>query len=124
MTDLAQFLSAPDYEFGRQVLQRGIASVYFLAFLNVRNQFRPLLGEAGLLPVPGFLERTGFGASPSLFHWRYSDRLAVGVGWMGMILAAGIVGGGLDVVPVWVGVLWWLVLWALYLSVVNVGQTF
>ncbi|HSJ36535.1 MAG TPA: lipase maturation factor family protein [Acidimicrobiia bacterium] len=124
MTDLAQFLSAPDYEFGRQVLQRGIASVYFLAFLNVRNQFRPLLGESGLLPVPGFLERTGFGASPSLFHWRYSDRLALGVGWMGMILAAGIVGGGLDVVPVWVGVLWWLVLWALYLSVVNVGQTF
>lgn len=124
MTALADFLSSPGYDFGRWVLQRGIAAVYLLAFLNVRNQFRPLLGERGLLPVPAFLARTTFARSPSFFHWRYSDRFVSVVAWVGMALALGIVVGGLDLVPVWVGMVGWLALWVLYLSVVNVGQTF
>jgi hypothetical protein len=124
MTALADFLSSPGYDFGRWALQRGISVVYLLAFLNVRNQFRPLLGERGLLPVPAFLARTTFARFPSLFHWRYSDRLVAGLSWVGMALTLGIVVGGLDLVPVWVGMVWWLTLWVLYLSVVNVGQTF
>src|SRR5690606_23784462 len=77
-----------------------------------------------LLPVPAFLARTTFARSPSFFHWRYSDRLVSVVAWVGMALALGIVVGGLDLVPVWVGMVGWLALWVLYLSVVNVGQTF
>lgn len=122
--DIADLLAAPDYQIARTVLQRGLALVYLIAFLNVRNQFRPLLGERGLLPVPDYLVATSFRASPSLFHWRYSDRLVAVVAWSGMLLSAGILAGGVDVVPLWVGMLWWLVIWALYMSVVNVGQTF
>lgn len=124
MTEVGDFLAAPAYEFGRQVLQRGIGFVYFLAFLNVRNQFRPLLGAGGLLPAPRHLAATSFRRAPSLFHWRFSDPLVGGVAWAGMALGAGIVVGVLEVIPVWAGVWWWLALWALYLSVVNVGQTF
>ncbi|MFP3914597.1 MAG: lipase maturation factor family protein [Actinomycetota bacterium] len=124
MGEMADFLSAPDYQTARLVLQRGVALVYVIAFLNVRNQFRPLLGERGLMPVTRYLEATSFRESPSLFHGRYSDRLLAGVAWAGMVLSAGIAVGGIELVPLWAGIAWWLVIWALYLSVVNVGQIF
>lgn len=124
LDEIGGLLSAPEYQIGRVILQRGLALVYLLAFLNVRNQFRPLLGERGLLPVPHYLSRTSFKASPTLFHRHYSDRLLAVVAWTGMALSAGLLLGGVDVVPLWAGVLWWLVVWALYLSIVNVGQTF
>ncbi|MGH3099741.1 MAG: lipase maturation factor family protein, partial [Thermoleophilia bacterium] len=59
----------------RLLLQRGLAAVYLVAFLVTANQFRPLLGERGLLPVSRFLAQVPFGRAPSLFHLRYSDRL-------------------------------------------------
>jgi hypothetical protein len=52
-----------------------MAAVYLVAFLTVVNQFKPLLGERGLLPVPAFLRNVSFRQTPSLFHWGYSDRL-------------------------------------------------
>ena len=121
---MSEILVADEYQVARLLLTRGLAIVYLIAFLNVRNQFRPLLGEAGLLPVPAFLASREFSSSPSLFHLRYSDRLAGAVAWVGMILATGLVLGMGDRVPVWANGLWWLAMWALYLSVVNVGQTF
>ena len=48
--------AAVDFEFARQVLQRGIAALYLVAFVSTLNQFRPLLGEHGLLPAPELLE--------------------------------------------------------------------
>ena len=41
----------------RACFQRGLAAVYFFAFLSAWNQFPALLGERGLLPVPRYLER-------------------------------------------------------------------
>ena len=38
-----------------QVLQRGVAILYVVAFLSSLDQFPALLGERGLLPVPDFL---------------------------------------------------------------------
>ena len=52
--------AAVDFEFARQVLQRGIAALYLVAFLSTLNQFRPLLGEHGLLPAPEVRGRTGY----------------------------------------------------------------
>jgi hypothetical protein len=121
---MPELFDAPDYQVARLILQRGVAAVYLIAFLNVRNQFRPLLGENGLLPVPRYLAVTSFRASPSLFHWRYSDRLVTVVAWAGVGLSAALAFGVGDRVPLWAGMMAWLVLWALYLSVVNVGQTF
>jgi hypothetical protein len=108
----------------RLLVQRGLAAIYFIAFLVVLNQFKPLLGQNGLLPVPAFLKRVRLRDAPSIFHWRYSDRLADGVAWTGIILSTL---GGLGISesgPAWMSMAVWLVLWFLYLSVVNVGQTF
>lgn len=121
---MVDWLIADDYDVARIIVQRGVALTYVIAFLNVRNQFRPLLGEHGLLPVPTFLAGRGFAAAPSIFQWRYSDRLVSAVAWGGAGLASLAVVGGFDLVPLGVAVAGWLVLWAMYLSVVNVGQRF
>lgn len=111
-------------ELTRLALQRGLGAIYFVAFLNVVLQFRPLLGERGLLPVPAFLERVRFREAPSLFHLRYSDRLAAVVGWSGLVLSALAVTGLSEGGPLWLSIAVWSALYVLYLSVVNVGQTF
>ncbi|MFN7134497.1 MAG: lipase maturation factor family protein, partial [Myxococcales bacterium] len=121
---MGDWFHAPDYGLARLVLQRGLGLVYFIAFLVALNQFRPLLGERGLLPVPRYVERVPFRDAPSLFHFRYSDRLLVAVCVAGMVLAAVIVAGLPDRWPVGAAIAVWLAMWALYLSIVNVGQTF
>lgn len=108
----------------RAVVQRGVATVYVLAFVAVLHQFRPLLGEHGLLPVPRFVDRVPWRAAPSLFHWRFSDRIVVTVGLAGVALAVSAVLGLPQSGPPWLPMLVFLTLWALYLSVVNVGQVF
>ena len=45
-----------------------------------------------------------------------------GVCWFGAALSAAVVGGIAGVAPLWAGMLIWLTLWVLYLSIVNVGQ--
>jgi hypothetical protein len=118
------WLGTDDYDVARLLLQRGVAVAYLIAFVNVRNQFRPLLGERGLLPVPAYLERTNSRQAPSLFQWRYSDRIVGAVAWLGIGLSAAVVAGGFDAVPLPIALVGWLMIWGLYLSVVNVGQLF
>lgn len=117
------WFSAPEYWFSRLILERGIAVVYTIAFIAAARQFRVLIGEHGLLPVPQYLSRQSFRQAPSIFHAHYSDRFFAAVAWVGAALSAGIAVGLADVVPLWVAVLLWLLLWILYLSIVNVGQT-
>src|SRR5438128_4550100 len=114
----------PAYWLSRLVFERGLAAIYLVAFLTAVNQFRPLLGEAGLLPAPRFIAQVPFRLSPSLFYLRYSDRLLVVVAGLGVLLSAGIVVGLADAAPLLLWMLVWLVLWVLYLSIVNIGQTF
>ncbi|MEU7033747.1 lipase maturation factor family protein [Streptomyces sp. NPDC046237] len=118
-----EWFTAPDYWLSRIVFQRGLAGLYVVAFLSAALQFRALVGERGMLPVPEYLRRVGPRQTPSLFHWRYSDRLFATVAWTGAVLALALVAGAGDAVPLAVSMLWWAVLWALYLSIVNVGQT-
>jgi len=117
-------LRADDLWLARLAFQRGLALVYVVAFLVALHQFRPLLGERGLLPVPEFVRAVPFRRSPSLFHWRYSDRLFGIVAWAGLALSAATLAGLTDALPLPLAMLVWAVLWALYLSIVNVGQTF
>jgi hypothetical protein len=88
------------------------------------NQFRPLLGERGLEPAPRFLAATSVAQAPSIFHLHYSDRFLLVVAWAGAALAASALLGLPEQGPAWVSMLVWFALWALYLSIVNVGQTF
>jgi Lipase maturation factor len=117
------WLSAPEYWLGRLILERGTAVVYVFAFVAAARQFPALIGEHGLLPVPRYLARHSFIRTPSVFHLHYSDRFFATVAWSGAALAAGMAAGLADVVPLGVTVLLWLLLWVVYLSIVNVGQT-
>ncbi len=116
------WFSAPGYWLSRLVFERALALTYLLAFVAARNQFRPLLGTRGLLPIPRFVAVVPFGRAPSIFQWRYSDRLFAVVAWTGVAGSVAVLAGVVDASPWWCSVLVWLLLWALYLSIVNVGQ--
>ena len=108
----------------RLALQRGMAAIYLIAFIAVARQFKPLLGERGLLPVSDFMKQSSFRQSPGLFAWRYSDRLLDAVAWTGIAVSACAVSGLSEAGPIWLSLFARLLLWALYLSIVNVGQVF
>ncbi|MEU0083399.1 lipase maturation factor family protein [Streptomyces sp. NPDC006274] len=111
------------YWLSRLVFQRALAAVYLVAFLSAALQFRALIGERGMLPVPDFLRRTDRRSAPTLFRLHYSDRFFALVAWTGCLLSAALVAGAADRLPLGAAMAWWAVLWVLYLSIVNVGQT-
>jgi hypothetical protein len=108
----------------RAAFQRGLAAIYLVALISALNQFRPLLGDKGLLPVRDYVARVGFLDSPSVFHVHYSDRFFAFVTWVGIGIAGAALLGITEAGPLWVSFAAWLVLWAIYLSIVNVGQRF
>ena len=118
------WFGAPQYWLSRFVFERALGVIYVVAFLVAVNQFRALLGERGLLPVPRYVRRVRFRDAPSLFHLGYSDRGFLVVAWGGVLLAAAMVVGLPQSGPLWLPPVAWLTLWALYVSIVNVGQTF
>jgi hypothetical protein len=111
------------YWLSRLVFQRALAAVYLVAFLSAALQFKALIGERGMLPVPDFLRRTDRRSAPTLFRLHYSDRFFALVAWTGCLLSAALVAGAADRLPLGAAMAWWAVLWLLYLSIVNVGQT-
>ncbi|WP_223241817.1 lipase maturation factor family protein [Streptomyces sp. CBMA123] len=117
------WFAAPDYWLSRLLVQRLLAGLYLIGFLAAAAQFRALIGTHGMLPVPRFTARVPFRRAPGLFHLHYSDRFFATVALTGAALAAAVAAGLGDEVPLWASILLWAVLWALYLSIVNVGQT-
>src|SRR5947208_16190746 len=108
---MPDWLHAPDYWLARLFLQRGLGVVYLIGFAVALDQFPALLGERGLLPAPRFLERVPFITAPSLFHFRYSDRLLRAVSIAGMALSGIVVLGLPDAWPAPLTIAIWLVLW-------------
>ncbi|MFF2451370.1 lipase maturation factor family protein [Isoptericola sp. NPDC058082] len=121
---LSGWWATADYDVAREVLQRGVGALLCLAFLQALGQFRPLLGDRGLLPVRRFTARVRFRDAPSLFHLHYSDRLLVAVGVLGTAGGAAVAVGLPQTGPWWVTTVVLLALWAGYLSIVSVGQRF
>ncbi|MDT0444659.1 lipase maturation factor family protein [Streptomyces johnsoniae] len=117
------WIAAPDAWLSRLVVQRGVAVIYLLAFLAALREFRVLAGERGLTPAPAFLRRVPFRHAPGLFQLHYSDRAFATVAWLGAALAAALAAGAGDAVPLGAAMALWAALWLLYLSVVNIGQT-
>lgn len=117
------WFTASDYWLSRLVFQRALAAVYLVAFLTAASQFRALIGQRGMLPVPGFVERVPFRRAPSVFQLHYSDRFFALCAWAGCAVSAALLAGLDSLLPLWGGMLLWLVPWVLYLSIVNVGQT-
>ena len=95
---------AHDYEIAREVIQRGVAAVFVLAFASTHRQFPVLLGERGLLPTPEYLERAGDYVGPTIFRWRatpYSDRLLRLMCLAGILLGVSVVVGLPQQGPAW-----------------------
>jgi len=113
-----------NYWLSRLVIQRGLGLMYFIAYLVAINQFRPLLGENGLMPVPEFIKRIKFKQAPSIFHWHYSDQFFTQISWVGLGLSMTVIMGFPETGPLWISMSVWFLLWAIYLSIVNVGQLF
>jgi hypothetical protein len=107
----------------RMVFQRSLAALYLVAFVVAALQYGALLGEHGLTPIRRYLARVPFRGSPSLFHLHHSDRAFLAVAWSGAAVSLATVAGVTDAVPLAAAMAVWTVLWALYLSIVNVGQT-
>ncbi|MGH4030196.1 lipase maturation factor family protein [Actinomycetota bacterium Odt1-20B] len=118
-----QWFTDADYGLSRLVFQRVLAAVYLVAFLGAARQFRALIGERGMLPVPRYVARVPFRRAPSLFQLRYSDRLFAAVAWTGAGCAAALLAGVDGLLPLGGAMALWAVPWLLYLSIVNVGQT-
>lgn len=124
MSEFLNGLYQADYWFGRVMIQRGLGIIYLIAFINALNQFTPLLGEKGLLPLPRFLDQLSFRDEPSIFHWYYSDGFFNGLSRTGVALSAITITGLSEQGPFWISMLVWFLLWVLYLSIVNVGIVF
>ncbi|WP_326654014.1 MULTISPECIES: lipase maturation factor family protein [unclassified Streptomyces] len=118
-----EWFSDSDYWLSRLVFQRALAGVYLVAFLTAALQFRALIGERGMLPVPAYVREISLRRAPSIFQLHYSDRFFACCAWAGCLLSAALVAGAADRIPLWAAMAWWALLWVLYLSIVNVGQT-
>lgn len=120
---VVDWFTAPGYELSRLVFQRALAAVYLVAFLTAALQFRALIGRRGMLPVPRYVARVPFRMAPSVFQLHYSDRFFAGWAWSGAAVSGALLAGADSLVPLWAGLLLWLLPWLMYLSIVNVGQT-
>lgn len=117
---------SPSYRLTRFAILRGLGLIYFVAFLTLVNQWRPLLGADGLLPAELFLSQvreqlgslaSSFWRLPSVFWFGCSDRLLGACAGLGLVLSA-LVALGFANAPMLA------LLWLLYLSFVHIGQIF
>jgi len=114
----------PSFWLTRFVILRLLGVVYFFAFLSLATQVLPLIGSHGLLPARSFLERAteyfgshldGFLQFPSLFWIDASDGLLVTLAWAGVGLSILVVLGFANSILL-------LLMWAIYMSYVHIGQ--
>ena len=115
---------ATDFWLTRLCFQRSLAFIYLIAFLIAANQFVPLLGARGLQPVRLFVRYAPFRRAPSLFFFNCSDRFITATIWCGLALSIFALSGFSESFGLVVSMLSWALLWLIYLSLVNVGQTF
>lgn len=117
-------LAAPDYRLARFLLERGLAAIYLVGFIVAYRQFPALAGERGLTPATRIVRGVPFRRAPSLFHLvGYSDAKLRAIALAGAAVGALYLAGIPQQLPLPVTMAGWLVLWALYQSIVNVGGT-
>jgi hypothetical protein len=117
-------LELPTYWQSRWLFERSLSAVYLIAFLVALNQFLPLAGERGLLPAARFVNEVPFRLSPSLFYWFPTDRAFRIGAWAGIVLSLIALSGVAQRIGALPAAAVWALLYVLYLSFINVGQTF
>ena len=118
------FSGGNDYWLTRFFILRLLGFVYAVAFLVAAQQLVPLVGDHGLTPAHDFFERIQrhFGSRPaaalqlpSLFWFGISDRGLSIFAWVGLGLSLIVLGGYANAILL-------AILWAMYLSIIHVGQ--
>jgi hypothetical protein len=118
------FALGNSYWLTRFVILRLIGFVYAVAFLVAANQLIPLVGEHGLTPARDFLNvvQTQLGSRsagvlrvPTLFWFGISDNAVLIFSWVGFALSLVVLGGYANAILL-------ALLWAMYMSIVHIGQ--
>ena len=113
-----------DYWLSRWLFERALAFIYLVAFIAAVRQFVPLLGEHGLEPVGRWVQQVPFRSSPSLFYFAPKDSMFRAAAWLGVLLSVLALSSWPQRMGTAAATSVWALLWVLYLSVVNIGQTF
>lgn len=118
------FARGNNYWLTRFVILRLLGFVYAIAFLVAARQLIPLIGENGLTPAWDFLGRIhsqlgsrteGMLHLPTIFWFGISDREMSIFAWAGFALSLVVVAGYANAILL-------AVLWAMYMSIVHIGQ--
>jgi hypothetical protein len=118
------FALGNSYWLTRFVILRLLGFVYAVAFLVAANQLVPLIGEHGLTPATHFLNEVqtqlgsrsaGMFRVPTLFWLGLSDNTLSIFSWVGFVLSLVVFSGYANAILL-------AVLWAMYLSIVHIGQ--
>src|SRR5215471_19203751 len=118
------FALGNSYWLTRFVIMRLLGFVYAVAFLVAANQLILLVGEHGLTPARDFLNlvQTQLGSRsagvlrlPTLFWFGISDNALLIFSWVGFALSLVVLGGYANAILL-------AVLWAMYMSIVHIGQ--
>src|SRR5213593_3610329 len=118
------FARGNSYWLTRFVILRLLGLVYAVAFLVAAQQLVPLVGEHGLTPANDFLANiqtqlgsrtSGMLRVPTLFWFGISDNALSIFSWIGFALSLVVLAG-------YANALLLAALWAMYMSIVHVGQ--
>ena len=108
----------------RSLFLRGLAVVYFIAFISFLPQINGLIGSNGILPIQKYLDgvHSEYGARAYLYlptvAWLNSSDLFLHLlTWAGIVLSIALLVGILPLATV-------IALYVLYLSIDTAGQTF
>src|SRR5438132_3907310 len=113
-----------DYWLTRFIILRLLGFVYAMAFLVAAQQLVPLIGAHGLTPATHFLSsvQTELGSRttcmmhvPTLFWFGITDQALSIFAWVGVAISLVVLGGYANAIIL-------TVLWAMYMSIVHVGE--
>lgn len=113
-----------EYTLTRWLFLRGLGFVYLFAFASMWTQVLGLVGSRGILPATSFLQSVDASGNPARFWivptlawFNSSDDFLLFLCWGGVALSVLLILGVLPGPAL-------ALLWAFYLSLVNVGQDF
>jgi Protein of unknown function (DUF1222). len=118
------FARGNSYWLTRFVILRLVGVVYAVAFLVAAQQLVPLVGEHGLTPASHFLNgiqtqlrshTAGIMQVPTLFWFGISDNALSVFSWIGFALSLVVLSGYANAILL-------AILWAMYMSIVHIGQ--
>src|SRR5689334_21342196 len=118
------FAAGNSYWLTRFIILRLLGFVYAVAFLIAANQLIPLIGEHGLTPATHFLTQVqtelgsrsaGMLRVPTLFWFGISDQALSFFSWVGFALSLVVLSGYANAILM-------VILWAMYMSIVHIGQ--